>query len=329
MPALYIDAQGACLRRRDGEFIVSHRGAESAYPQGQVERVLLLGNVQVSTQALATLMQQNTPVVFLSTRGRLRGRLARPTHANVRLRMRQYDTARDEPRSLALARMFVLGKVRNGKEALARAMDRQGMAAGEFRDGMRRWMDAAMRATTLERLRGIEGMAARDHFAVFSRLLEGTPFPWRGRNRRPPRDPANAMLSLGYTLLLAECESALESVGCDVYAGLLHGGTEQAEYGKPALALDLMEEFRWLVDRMSLRLLRDAKPAQFERAPNGGCFLKPEMRRRFFGEWENLMVSRVRYDHRRLGYREIIGEQAALLARALMDEEAAYRPFMP
>ena len=329
MPALYVDAQGARLRRRDGEFVVCARGGETRVPLSQVERVVLLGNVQVSAQALATLMERGAPVLFLSAAGRLRGLIARSTHANVRLRMRQYDAVRDEGRALALARWFVLGKTRNAKEFLARAMARRGLGAAEFRERMKAGMEAAMRACSMERLLGLEGAASREAFDALGRLLEGTPFRWRGRNRQPSRDPVNAMLSLGYTLLRFECEAALEAAGLDVMAGFLHGRRGHAEYGKPALALDLMEEFRWLVERQTLRLAGEASRGDFERAPNGGCFLKAPMRRRFFLAWEGLMGQAVRYDRRRLSYRAIIGEQAARLARALADDEAGYRPFMP
>lgn len=329
MPALYIDAQGAWLRRHDGELIVEHQGRRIHYPASQVDRVVLLGNVQASTQALTALMQRHVQVLFLSSHGRFRGRLGSLCHANVRLRMRQYDTARDEPRALALARMFVLGKLRNGKEFLARARARRKLPVDDFRRRMRRWMESSLRACLMERLRGIEGMAAREYFDAYGEALSGTPFRWRGRNRRPPLDPVNAMLSLGYTLLLAECESAIEASGLDVYAGLLHGGGAQAEYGKPAMALDLMEEFRWLVDRLTLRLAGQSRRSDFERSPSGGCFLKPEMRRRFFTEWETLMDRPVAYDRRSLPWRSIIGEQARRLARAIEEEEAVYRPFMP
>ncbi len=329
MPALYVDVPGAYVRRREGEILVVCHGREECYPQAQVERLMVFGNVQVSTQTLRALAERGVYVGFVSTYGRLWGRLMGSPHANVRLRMRQYEVVRDEPRSLAIARWFVLGKVRNAKEFLAKAMNRRGLDASPFRERMKRWMQAAIHTTSLERLRGIEGNAAQDAYEIFGRLLANTPFAWRGRNRRPPRDPVNAMLSLGYTLLGFECAAALDSVGLDIYAGLLHGGLEQAEYNKPALALDLMEEFRWLVDRLVLRLAQEIAPDAFARAPEGRCLLKPTARKRFFAAWEDLMTTQVRYDRRRLSYRAIIGEQAARLARALGEDTPNYRPFMP
>lgn len=329
MPALYVDIQGARVARRDGEIVVSFADREQRYPQAQVERLVLLGNVQVTTQVLAACMDRGVPVMFLTMHGRLRGRVAGSAHANVRLRMRQYEVVRDEPRALAVARWFVLGKVRNAKEFLAEKLARCGKETRPFRERMKGFMNAAMHTTSMERLRGIEGMAAREVYGVFGDLLTATPFRWRGRNRRPPRDPVNAMLSLGYTLLRFECEAAAESVGLDIYAGLLHGGQKHAEYGKPALALDLMEEFRWLVERLVLRLAKEMRGTDFERTPDGGCSLKVVGRRRFFAAWERLMDTRVRYDaRRRLSWRAVIGEQAARLARAFAEDET-YRPFMP
>jgi len=333
VPALYVDAQGAVLGMAGGRVVIRHRGAALDYPAAQVDRVLLFGNVQISTQAMAGFLEAGVPVLFLSARGRFRGRLAPAAHANVRLRMRQYEAARQDALALPLARWFVIGKIRNNKEFLCRRLRDAGRGADaeRLRASLKSWMDSAGRTRDIERLRGFEGMAAREYFQGFGELVAGAPFRWNGRNRQPPRDPLNAMLSLGYTLLLGECVSAIEALGMDVHAGFLHGGREHSEYGKPALALDLMEEFRWWVDRLVVRLALGggAERGDFERTPSGGVFLKAAMRKRFFAAWEERMNARVKYDHRRLSCRAIVGEQAARLARALEDEDAEYRPFMP
>ena len=333
MPALYVDAQGAYLRKDGGEYLVKHHGAEQRFPAAQVDRVLLFGNVQLSTQVMASLLEAGVPVFFMSSRGRLRGRLAPAIHANVRLRMCQYRCVQNEMDAVAMARWFVIGKVRNAKEFLCRRLADAGLneASVQLRERLKRAMDSAGRTHQMERLRGIEGMAARDAFDGFGQILATTPFAWHGRNRQPPRDPANALLSLGYTLLLNESIASLESIGLDLYAGFLHGGETHSEYGKPALALDLMEEFRYLVDRLALRLLLSGgwKRTDFEKSGNGGCWLKPNARKHFFIEWEKVMNTAVKYDHRRLTYRMIVGEQAALIARALREDDVLYRPFMP
>jgi len=331
MPALYLDAQGACLRKDGGEYLIQHDGKEQRFPAAQVERVILLGNIQLSTQVMASLLEAGIPVCFLSSRGRYRGRLSPATHANIGLRMKQYDCVRESTLAMPYARWFVIGKIRNSKEVVCRKLSDAGFDGSKLRKSLKGWMDAAGRTHHMERLRGFEGMAARDYFQAFEQIFSKTPFAWEGRNRQPPRDPINSMLSLGYTLLLNECVSAIEAIGLDMYAGMLHGGEKHSDYGKPSLALDLMEEFRYLVDRLVMRLLLSGQytAKDFDRIPHGGCFLKGHVRKVFFTAWETLMQSPITYDHRRLGYRLIVAEQASLLARALQDESVEYRPFMP
>jgi CRISPR-associated protein Cas1 len=331
MPALYLDAQGAYLRKDGGEYIIQHKQQEQRFPAAQVERVIVLGNVQLSTQVMASLLESGIPVCFLSSHGRYRGRLSPATHANVRLRMKQYECVRESTLAMPYARWFVIGKIRNSKEFICRKLGDAGHDSSGLRKSLKNWMDSAGRTHSIERLRGFEGMAARDYFQAFERIFAGSVFLWKGRNRQPPRDPINGMLSLGYTLLLNECISAIEAIGLDLHAGMLHGGQEHSDYGKPSLALDLMEEFRYLVDRLVMRLLLSGNylPKDFEKTPNGGCYLRGKIRKDFFSAWESLMQSPIKYDHRRLGYRLIIGEQANLLARALQDENIEYRAFMP
>lgn len=331
MPALYLDAQGAYLRKEDGEYVVHYQQTQQAFPSSQIEKIILLGNVQISTQVMADALHHHIPVCFLSSKGRYRGRLTPPSHGNVRLRLRQYDCIRESSLALPYARWFVIGKIRNSKEMLGRKLHDMGEDSAGMRRSLKRWMFKAGRTHDMERLRGFEGMAAREYFQQFPIIFRDSPFVWQGRNRRPPKDAINAMLSLGYTLLLNECISAIESVGLDMYAGFLHGGTQHSDYGKPALALDVMEEFRYLVDRLVMRLLLSGEyePSDFEQKEQGACFLKSNMRKAFFTAWETLMQSPIKYDHRRLGYRMIMGEQVNLLARALCDESVEYRAFMP
>jgi len=331
MPALYLDMQGAVLHKESGDFVIRKGSLSQHVPKAQIERVIVLGNVQLTTQVIADVLYHQVPVFFLSSHGRYRGSLTATSHANVRLRMRQYACVREETLALPFARWMVIGKIRNLKEMLGRRLKDAGVDAAAMRKQLKYWMNAAGRTRSLDKLRGIEGMAARDYFQHFPTLFSGSVFVWQGRNRRPPKDPINAMLSLGYTMLLQECVSAIEVLGLDVHAGLLHGGLSQSDYGQPSLALDLMEEFRYLVDRLMFRLLLSGEYdlEDFEYSSQSACFLSGALRKIFFSEWELLMQSPIKYDHRRLGYRLIIAEQASLLARCLQDEGLAYRPFMP
>jgi len=330
MTVLYLDMQGGRLQKDGGEYRVGLRDQEWRFPTHQVERVVLMGNIQLSTQVMAHFMEQSIPVSFLSSRGRYKGALTPVSHANVNLRMQQYDCVRDDARSLPLARWFVIGKIRNGKEMLCRKLKDSGIDSGKVRKDLKGWMDSAGRVQNMSRLRGMEGMAARTYFDAFTDVLKETPFQWQGRNRRPPKDPVNSMLSLGYGMLVNELISAIEVAGLDIHVGFLHGGELHSDYGKPSLALDMMEEFRYLVDRLVFRLLGSGEfdLNDFETIA-GACKLKKSLRQRFFTEWETLMHSQIRYDHRRLAYRMIIAEQVALLSRVLLGQTSEYRPFMP
>jgi len=331
VPALYIDVQGAYLRKLDGEYLIEHKGEVTRFPSAQVDRIVLMGNVQLSTQVVASLLNDSIPVCFLSSHGSYRGRLSPAEHSNVNLRISQYTSMRDPALRLPLARWFVIGKVRNCKAFICRRLADAGIDNVALRKQLNRMMFSAGRVQNTEKLLGIEGVAARHYFDVFKALLAGTGYEWHGRNRRPPRDPINAMLSLGYTLLLNETIAACEIAGMDVFAGMLHGGDEHSEYGQPALALDLMEEFRYLVDRLVLRLVtsRAIEPDRFALNQNGACTMTPGARKKFYTEWESLLRSPVRYDHRRLSYRQIISEQVNLLARTFEHADVEYRPFMP
>ncbi len=331
MPALYLDAQGASLHHEDGEYLIHHHGKEETVPMQQVDRVVLLGNIQLSTQVIAKLLEASIPVCFLSSYGRYRGCLSPKTHANVGLRIKQYDGMRDERITMSIARWFVIGKIRNGKELVCRKLKDAGHDGFDLRQTLKQSMALVDRTLHIEQLLGVEGAAAKAYFQSFTSIFSNSPFPWQGRNRRPPKDAINSLLSLGYSMLMNECISAIEVIGMDVYAGFLHGGANHKDYGKPALALDLMEEFRYLVDRLIMRLLLSGAYTQdhFEYKNNGACFAKARLRKDFFQAWEELMQSSIRYDHRRLSYRLIIAEQSNLLARCLQDKDVFYRAFMP
>lgn len=330
MGVLYFDAQDARLHLENGQYVVKKdKQIIAAFPEQQVDGLMVLGNAQLTTQAIAKMLKAKVPVSFLSSGGQLRGHLVSPEHNHVRLRMRQYDHVRDPALRMVLARQFVIGKIVNSKTFVCRRLKDAGHDDAPLRHALNRSLRMANGCYKLKNLLGIEGNAAKLVFDSFPLILAGSAFAWHGRNSRPPKDPVNAMLSFGYTLLANEVQSALAAIGLDVYAGLSHGGAGQTSYGQPALALDVMEEFRVLVDRLTLRLITSGKvlPQGFAPGEQGGCLMDNATRRVFFSAWQALLKQAVLYEQRRLMYRQIIGEQAALLARALLDDHIQYRPF--
>lgn len=264
MTVLYVKEQGAVVRRdveqirvtlQEGPQPKAKRLAD--LPVREVEQVVLYGNVQLTTQAAALLLQNDVDVVFLSLYGRYRGRLSKTGSKNAKLRHAQLQLAGDEKRSLVVAQAIVrakLGNQRNTLQALAASarLDRKEslLNAAQGIDRMRR---ECSRATDLDSLRGYEGKGGAFYFGAFQPLL-GSNWGFNGRNYHPPLDPLNALLSFGYALLQKDMTTMVELVGLDPYLGCFHA----LEYGRPSLILDVMEEFRPLVvDRMVLALALD------------------------------------------------------------------------
>jgi CRISPR-associated protein Cas1 len=286
--------------------------------------------VQLTAQALRELAAREVPIVHLSYGGWLSAVTTPPPHKNIALRRRQFAAATDPVVCLRLARAFVTGKIRNARTLLRRN-------ARALPEGVLSQLAAARRraegAEALEQLLGIEGTAAREYFAHFARMFkpgeDGSipEFAFTSRNRRPPRDPVNALLSFLYAMLTKEIVITLIGVGFDPYLGFYH----QSRYGRPALALDLMEEFRPLVaDSVGISLINtgELRPADFI-ARAGAVALTESGRRRVIDAYERRLETLV--THPRFGYaisyRRIFEVQARLLARFLMGEIPAYPAF--
>ena len=252
----HLDARGQRLRATTPDGLVRE------IPLLTVDRVFIYGKVQVSTPAIHLLAGAGKDLVYFSRRGRLRARLVHNPSFGVAVRRAQYRLADDAAASLALARSLTATKIANQRAVLLRAWRGRNESGDPIL--LERLAVAEARcaeAPSCESLGGIEGSAARDYFAAWAALLPV--FPWNGRNRRPPRDPLNVLLSFGYTLLVNEVISQSEALGLDVWLGFLHAERP----GRPALACDLMEPWRTIcVDRLILDLVGHHRlgPEHFE-----------------------------------------------------------------
>ena len=320
MGTLYLDRQGARLAKAGGRLVVQDRdGGEQSLPLEQVDRVLVYGRVQVTTDALGALLERGVPTTLLSGRGWVRGHLLADCGGQVRRRARQYELIRDPAQALPFARALVAAKLRN-QRWLLRTLDQREAAAG-----LEPFVERAEHAASAERLRGVEGSGARAYFAAFPALLAGTPFAFPGRRKRPAPDPVNALLSLGYTLLLAEVRNALHGYGLDPFAGVFHA----SDGGQPSCALDLMEPVRPLVDRLVIRLARQVlTPDDFAEQEDGACLLKDGRRGGFYRAWETWLAERVSWKDEQHAYRAILHAQAGELARCLDDPALPFRPLV-
>jgi CRISPR-associated protein Cas1 len=274
-------------------------------------------------------------VVFLTVDGRYHGRLIGQPTAHVALRQAQYARAADGVWALRQAQRFVEGKLRNQRAVLQRfARNRANVppevaaTVDEIDGDLRR----AGRTTRLSALLGVEGSATARYFRGLRALL-GPDWRFTSRQRRPPPDPVNVLLSLGYTLLAHKAQGAVQSAGFDPYLGFLH----QLEYKRPSLALDLMEEFRpILVDALVLRVCGDGRLTSEDFTPGDEArpvIFGDEGKRRFLAAFEERMRTEAIHPlgadsgPGRVSYLRCLELQARLLARAVRGEQAEYAPF--
>lgn len=253
MHRLAVTEQGVSLRA-EGEMLSIRRGRHEIQRVrvGELEQVLLFGKVELSSGARSLLLRRGVDVVFLTAHGDFRGRLVGNLSRNAALRLRQYERVVDEQFCLHAVRDVVEAKIRHQRQVLLRSQRKlhdEEMAAVIGR--MRLLAKRAVVVENLETARGLEGQAAALYFSQFDKLLRGDVFRFHGRNRRPPRDPVNACLSFGYVVLGSIIETEVCRCGLDPMLGFFH----QTAYGRPSLSLDLLEEYRPLVDLLVLRTL--------------------------------------------------------------------------
>ncbi|KAF0206839.1 MAG: cas1 protein, partial [Actinobacteria bacterium] len=258
------------------------------------------------------------PVVFVSSVGSYRGRLVGATTGDVFLRREQMRRLDDEPFRLLFATRVVAAKIGNGRGLLQRHLrNHPELDLAAAVDALDASQQRALDAESLDALMGIEGDAAKTYFAGLGSTVRNEGFPFTSRSRRPPMDAFNAMLSLGYGLLLSEIIAALHAVGLDPQMGLLH----DLDYGRPSLALDLIEEFRHhLIDRMVLTLVNrgTTKSSWFEPGPKGGIYLSDTGRPQFLGAYDALMTGKL-YPKDAAGVdpRSMLSQQAKALRESI------------
>jgi CRISP-associated protein Cas1 len=309
-----------------GELVVTKkREVLAEIPCDKLETIFLYGAVQVTTQALAELLDNGIELALFTMKGRLRGQVTPPKAKNVVLRMKQYEMVSAKDRCLDLARELIAAKIGNSAGLLRRLrIHHPGSVPLEPIQELGLQAERVKTVVSLEELRGVEGSAAARHFAALAGVVPSE-IGFTGRNRRPPRDPMNALLSFGYVLVGNELQSLLDGMGFDPYIGFFH----QLDYGRPSLALDLLEELRApLVDRFSLGLLgrRQLTPDDFEQTPEKGCLLKREPLRRYFAAYEEELGRKIRVGDEDLSFRQVFRRQAERLARSLTAGEP-YRSF--
>lgn len=344
MATLVIHTQGTLVEARSHHLrLVIPDGLRTEVPLIGIDRLHAYGKVQITTQALVVLAEAGKEVAWFSRGGRLRARLAvNPAGGGVAVRRAQYHAADNPVYAVELAQRLVAAKIANQRAVLLRAWrQRQDLTDEALLERLSQAINRLDEVADLDAARGVEGAAAHAYLTAWAASMAGI-FPWNGRNRRPPRDPLNLLLSFGYTLLANEVQAQIEAVGLDPWLGFLHA--ERA--GHAALASDLMEPMRpVLVDRLVLELvghrrlgwqhfeqhtvdaqrrperLDDADSPEDVEATTAIPRLTDEGRKIFLTAWERRLVHEDAEDGTTTGGRKLIADQIANFARSLRDHE--------
>ncbi len=327
MAILYITQQGAVLHRSGNRVIVKKdRDVLQEIPIIQLDEVVIFGNGHITTPAIGYLLHKNIPVSFLSSQGKYRGKLQPRYAKDTRIRQQQYALAAKPQRCLELAKNFVRGKLTNSVRFCQRQRTRNAAvqsAIGSIRQTIRN-LDGAK---NLESLLGYEGAGAVAHYSAFREFLAHD-WGFTTRQFRPPPDPINAMLSLGYTLLHNHVYTFINVVGLDPYCGYFH----QPKHGHAALASDLMEEFRpIIVNGYVLSLINNnrIRPEDFNQTNKGIRFTKEALNRfltGYYGRMQQTFQHPARNE--KTTYLRCIELQVRYLARVIIGEEPTYKPFL-
>ncbi len=354
MTTLYLTEPGSYVKK-DGETLIVHLPANEAQqlakrkvrlPLMKISQVVVYGTISLSSPVLTTLLAQGTEVCFCSNHGKFLGRLTSPLSKNSLIRLQQHQAHHDDKRSFHLARAFVRGKLSNMRAMLMRANRKRQQPDIEaavtsiknviekldeltytpdapLRPNPKRPQEKSLYGTLL----GLEGAGTARYFGVFGRLLKGD-WGFTRRQRRPPRDPINALLSYGYVLLMNQAASAVSIVGLDPYVGYLHS----SQYGKPALALDVMEAFRPLVvDSVVMTLINNGMLSPKDFIEELGAWrLTDHGRRTFLRKFEDRLNTEIKHPAfgYRASYRRSLELEVRLLAKWLTGEIPHYHCFV-
>ena len=338
--SLYITTDGTYIHK-DRETIVIEQNRKKVFqlPFDALGGIFCFGQVMVSPALMASCGTRGIELAFFTEHGKFQARVLGQQSGNVLLRRSQYRFADDSQYRFAdesptqLARIFIGAKIANTRQILLRQVRNYGH--NESLETCAVQLSVALKrlqyATNLDEIRGIEGESGAKYFSVFNSFIspeQRSSFQFNGRNRRPPLDPVNALLSFCYSLLTSEIASALQGVGLDPYVGFLHSDRP----GRLSLALDMVEEFRaWWCDRFVLTLInrKQVKKSGFVKEASGAMRMKDETRKTVLSAWQEKKQEQLIHPY--LGEKIQIGllphAQSALLAKFLRNDLEVYTPF--
>jgi len=322
----------------DGENVVANREKQvlARYPLHTLQNIVTFSYAGASPALMGACAQRQIGLAICTPRGKFLARVCGESTGNVLLRRTQYRVADDPTRCCEISRVMIFGKLYNSRWSIERTRRDHGLRVDSEKlastsQQIYGLLPQVRSVTSLEELRGLEGVGATAYFGVFDQMILGDKetFFFRSRSRRPPMDATNALLSFAYSLLAHDCASALESVGLDSYVGFLH----RDRPGRTSLALDLMEELRpCMADRFVLSLInnRRVKASDLQYMENGAVLLSDEGRKAFLKCWQERKKETLTHPYleEKLPWGMIPYIQALLLARYLRGDLDIYPPFL-
>ena len=332
MGTVYVTQEDAFIGKTDERLTVkADKKIILDVPSIKVDGIVVLGRATISPAAIAELLERKIPLTFLTENGKFMGKLEPELTKNIFVRAAQWKAVGESPQAVHVVRGFVRGKLKNYRNTLYR--NQRQYSEVDLQKAITHLENAIApidKTDKIDSLRGLEGAGSAAYFGAFNQLIRTDGFSFETRNRRPPTDPVNSLLSFGYSLLRHDIQSAVNIVGFDPYLGYLH----YQHYGRPGLALDLMEEFRPLVvDAVVLQAinLRILKPGDFtSEALSNAVFLSKEGRKEFLKLYGQKKQSEFKHPvlGRKCTYQEAFEIQARLLAKYLMGEIEKYPPLV-
>lgn len=334
---LFVTSEDAWLSL-DGENVVVNRdGAEVArFPLHNLQGIVSFSYSGASPALMGACVARDVGLTFCTPRGKFLARAQGISQGNVILRRNQYRFADDPHESVSIAKTMIFGKVYNSRWSIERTRRDHRMrvddeALQSVSSHLKDYLPQILDVSDSETLRGLEGVSAAEYFSIFDSMIlrQKESFYFHGRNRRPPLDNVNAMLSFAYSLLANDCTSALESVGLDAYVGFLH----RDRPGRTSLSLDLIEELRpCMADRFVLTMINNQviTPDDFIREESGAVRMTDDGRKKFLKHWQERKTDTITHPYleEKIPWGLVPYVQALLLARYLRGDTDAYPPFL-
>ena len=334
---LFVTSEDSYLALENENVVVlSGEEKKGQFPLSIFESIVCFTYKGASPALIGACAKRGVQLCFMTPNGRFLARTCGENRGNVLLRKKQYRVSDDETQSCLIARNFIFGKVYNTRWMIERTLRDHALRVNvdemkRLSRQMAQQLPVIAEAVDLDTLRGLEGEASTRYFAAFDQMIlnQKEDFHFEDRNRRPPMDRVNALLSFAYAMLANDCAAALESVGLDAYVGFLH----RDRPGRASLALDLMEELRGpLADRLALTLIntRSIQARHFQRQADGAVLLDDEGRKLFLNAWQERKRETLTHPYlkEKIYWGLVPYVQALLLARYLRGDLDGYPPFL-